>query len=61
MKYFLRFLNVKQTFCIAKINGRIFVMPASIIQFSKHCLSLPFGEFAEKTVIYDAAGIENPV
>ena len=38
-------------------------MPASIIQFSEqeHCLSLPFGEFAEKTVIYDAAGIENPV
>lgn len=36
-------------------------MPASIIQFSEHCLSLPFGEFAEKTVIYDAVGIENPV
>ena len=33
-------------------------MPASIIQFSEHCLSLPFGEFAKKTVIYDAAGIE---
>ena len=36
-------------------------MPASIIQYSEHCQSLPFGEYAKKTEIYDAAGKENHV